>query len=651
METSFMTRKLPEMIAGLALFALLATPVLAAERQVLKGHVPAAVARLNLQPTGRLPATDRLHLAIGLPLRDTNAAADLFQQIYDRRSTQFHRYLTPAQFAEQFGPAEKDYQKVINYAKSNRLEVVRTFANRALVSVEGNVADIEAMFHVKISAYQHPTESRTFFAPDVEPSVDVGMPILYISGIDNYSIPHRNGNRIQRDKSQGAIPNGGSDPRDGLYMGHDFQHAYVPGTSLTGAGQVVGLFEPQGYTPGDIQAYEVYAGLSTNILVTNVLDSFSLTPAPNGGNDEVASDIELSIAMAPGLRQVNVYEGTNNAEMINAMAEPSTESVPRPNQISCSWGIEGDTSITQGLIQLGLQGQSFMYAIGDSGAYQNGVNTGTDKNLLYMTAVGGTQLFMTNGGQGWQSEIVWHDPPPTNFIYFASTGGVVNQDPIPYYQQGVSMALNYGSTQYRNVPDVALVARDIMIFYTAQSTNGPNVPGQYSGWVGTSASAPLFAGLIALANQQAASEGEPPLGFLNPAIYEIAEGPLYTNCFHDITSGNNAWTNVPGGTSSDGLYPAVVGYDLCTGWGTSAGPALINALTEGYGGPVFVNFNYSGTQTGSYAQPFNTMAGGISAVSSGGTIIIEKAGSSSETPAITKAMTIRANNGPATIGQ
>jgi len=260
-------------------------------------------------------------------------------------------------------------------------------------------------------------------------------------------------------------------------------------------------------------------------------------------------------------------------------------------------------------------------------------------------------LFMNGAGVSWSNEVVWNDGgPPANLNYFSSTGGVLTQVAIPYYQQGVSMALNSGSTQYRNVPDVALVARDIVIFYTATPASGSPVPAQYSGWVGTSAAAPLWAGLIALANQQAAGQGLPPVGFVTPAIYQIGEGPLYTTCFHDITSGSNAWVNTMAGTSSGGLYNAAPGYDLCTGWGTSAGPALINALV-GFAGPVFVNFNYSGTQTGSYAQPFETLAGGINAVSTGGTITIETAGSTSETPTITKPMTITVGDGPATIGQ
>lgn len=632
------------MVPGLMLLLLSALSALAADRHTLATRAPDSA---KSQRIGHLQVTN-MQLSIGLPLQNKQEALDLFHQVYDAHSANYHRYLSPEQFAEKFGPTEQDYQKVINYAKASGLTIVRTFTNRALVDVAGSVTAVEDMFHVTMGAYQHPTENRQFFAPDGEPSVDASIPIMFADGLDNFVTLRHNGHRVRRDKRSGPIPNGGSDPVNGLYMGSDFRHAYLPGTTLTGAGQVVGVFEPQGYTPGDIVDYENFAGLP-HVLVTNVLETLALDTSTNSGNDEVASDIELAIAMAPGLVQVSVYEGSDTS-IITGMAEPSKAGAPRPNQLSASWGFEGDTNVEQGLIQLGLQGQSFMYAIGDGGAYANGVNTGTEQDLLYMTAVGGTQLFMNGAGVSYSNEVVWNDGgPPTNKAYFAGTGGVLSQVPIPYYQQGVSMALNHGSTQHRNVPDVALVSRGILIYFTGTPSNGVTQPGQPSGWVGTSAAAPLWAGYVALINQQAASQGQPPVGFLNPALYQVGEGSTYLSCFHNITNGNNAWTNAVSHTGTDNLYVATPGYNLCDGWGTPAGASLVDALI-GYSGPTFVNFNYSGTQTGSYAQPFNTLAGGINAVATGGTIFIETAGSSSEKPTITKPMTIVANHGPATIG-
>ena len=113
-------------------------------------------------------------------------------------------------------------------------------------------------------------------------------------------------------------------------------------------------------------------------------------------------------------------------------------------------------------------------------------------------------------------------------------------------------------------PDVALTADHVLVWYDNGTSN----------WFGgTSCASPLWAGFTALVNQQAAATDLPPVGFLNPALYTIGNGPNYTSCFHDVTTGNNEWSNSPS------AYLAVAGYDLCTGWGTPNGTNLINALT------------------------------------------------------------------------
>ncbi|HEX5397490.1 MAG TPA: hypothetical protein VFY06_00385, partial [Verrucomicrobiae bacterium] len=137
---------------------------------------------------------------------------------------------------------------------------------------------------------------------------------------------------------------------------------------------------------------------------------------------------------------------------------------------------------------------------------------------------------------------------------------------IPSWQQGINMVTNHGSTTMRNIPDVAMTADNIYVRYNNGSI--------YTDGGGTSASAPLWAGFIALANQQAASLDKPSVGFLNPALYAIGRSPAYAGAFHDITNGNNFSSVSPAN------YPAVPGYDLCTGWGTPDGQNLINALVS-----------------------------------------------------------------------
>jgi kumamolisin len=207
-----------------------AIPTLAVERQTLSNHVPPAIARLGLQPIGRLAATNQLRLAIGLPLRNTNELARLLRDVSDPASSQFRRYLKPDQFAERFGPAKSDYQSLIRFVQEHGLKVTDTHPNRVVLDVAGSVAEIENTFYVKMFLYQHPREPRTFYAADTEPSVDASLsvPILSISGLDDYSRPHPSGlHSMLANGPSGAKPDVGSGPGGG-YLSKDFRAAYVP---------------------------------------------------------------------------------------------------------------------------------------------------------------------------------------------------------------------------------------------------------------------------------------------------------------------------------------------------------------------------------------------------------------------------------------
>jgi hypothetical protein len=530
---------------------------------MLRGHVPPAIARLHLQPVSDLPATNHLNLAIGLPLRNEDELNKLLQEIYEPGSTNYHRYLTPGQFTEQFGPTEQDYQAVVNFAKTNGLTVTATYPNRTLVDVSGSAATVEKVFHVALRVYRHPTEDRNFFAPDGEPSVDLGVPILHVSGLDNFTIPRPailKKNSLKNNLS-GVKPASGSGP-GGLYMGNDFRAAYVPGVTLDGAGQSVALLELDGYFPDDIAAYENQAGLPSVTLTNIFVDETNASAG--SGNGEVALDIEMAVSMSPGLAKVIVYESPNTTlsalHILNNMATNNLA-----NQISSSWLIGDNASFDTAYIQMAAQGQSFFQASGDDGAFYT-ANEGTEENAddTNITLVGGTTLSTSGAGGAWSSETAWNwsitDPPNVG-----ATGGGTNFNgiPIPSWQTGINMTTNQGSTTLRNIPDVALTADEIFIV----ADNG-----QQEDVGGTSAAAPLWAALTALINQQAAALGKPPVGFLNPAIYAIGKSGSYALNFHDITTGNN--TNTTVGNN----YFAVPGYDLCTGWGTPIGQNLINTL-------------------------------------------------------------------------
>jgi len=638
-----MNRK-PLIIAALAgVLALLQSAVVAraGEGKLLPGHIPLPVA--HLQPIGRLSATNRLRLAIGLPLRNPAALSNLLAQLYDPASPNFHQYLTPGQFAGTFGPSAEDYQAVMNFAQSNGLTVVGSHPNRTLLDVTAAAADVERVFHVQMYEYQHPRENRRFYAPDREPSPEVGVPLLHISGLDNYTLPHPGGHIGPPTLARTPVDNAaGGSGANGWFTAKDLRAAYVPGVSLNGSGQTVGLVEFNGFPTNDVLTYETLNHLPNVKLTTQPVDDYDgdLGAHP----DEAAADIELVIAMAPGLSEVIVYECPNPDsppypppnDLLSKMATDGLA-----NQLSSSWFFDVDANTEQIFQQYAAQGQSFFQSSGDAGAYAGGISLiaggGPPADDPYITVVGGTSLTTSGGSGAWASETVWNSGgyDPRAGHEWASGGGVSTKYAIPLWQQGVNMAANQGSSSWRNTPDVAMVATNIDCYYYGSERQ----------FYGTSASAPLWAGFAALINQQAASLGNPPVGFLNPAIYAIGKGASYSSCFHDITIGNN--TN-PG---SPDRYSGVPGYDLCTGWGTPNGASLINALAAVPRSLVWVAFGGSDPGNGSYQRPFNTLAGGINGVVTGGTIIIKGPGSTSETMRIAKPMTIQASGGSATIGR
>ena len=510
---------------------------------VLAGHVPLAVA--SSRALNRLSETTGLNLAIGLPLRHQTELDTLLAQLSDPASARFKQYLSPAQFTAEFGPSQEDYDAVIQFARESGLAISGTHPNRMVLDVSGKVSDIERMLHVQMKVYEHPVRG-TFYAPDREPSIDLEGTLLDISGLDNFLLPHPMSlHPVSLDQAHSYVT--GSGP-GGFFIGRDFRAAYAPGVPLTGSGQAVGLLEFDGFYPGDVQKNSAQAALPVVPTQTVLLDGFN--GSPGSSNIEVILDIMMAYYMAPGLSKVLVYEGYSPNDILNRMA---TDNLAQ--QLSSSWSYGPINATTEQIFKEFIaQGQSMTQASGDSGAYTNGVTAPSDDPNL--TVVGGTSLTTAGAGGPWQAEKAWS----------GSGGGVSTVYPIPVWQQGLSMAANGGSTTMRNIPDVALTA-DIQMFLF-QGNGQAVVVG------GTSAAAPLWAGFIALASQQAAANGKPRVGYLNPLLYQIGEHNTYAVDLNDIRTGNNNG------------FVAMSGYDLATGWGSPAGQPLMNDLTNTSGVPA-----------------------------------------------------------------
>jgi hypothetical protein len=574
--------------------------VQAGQLRRLSGHVPPASALTQL--IDRLSASNTLHLAISLPLQRQPALSELISELYDPASPNFHHFLSPAEFTADFGPTETDYQRVVNFAKTNGFAIVNTFSDRSLLEVRGRVSDVERAFHVHLKRFQHPTEPRDFYAPDVEPSVDSDIPVLFIGGLSSYQLPRPASLRASLkaaplSKGLKSTPDLGSivtTSGEEFYGGPDMRNAYAPGVTNTGAGQSIGLVEFDSYYTADISNYLALItsdyGFTTSVNLSSLSNVVlgGLTGSPGSGNLEVALDIDMSICMAPGLSKIYVYEATNDGVSPDlVIGTIATNNLQR--QISCSWSGFSDTYISAEFLRFQAQGQSFFQASGDTGAYFTNpfaviTETGGRGHRTYttnyvteppappcddpnITSVGGTTLSTTGPAGSWMGETTWnlYSQPVDGITSAATSGGISTNWSLPTWQQGIATPANQASSAFRNIPDVAMLANQLAVFADNNSNGVYPV-------AGTSAAAPLWAGLTALINEQLAAQAQPPEGFMNPPIYALSRTTNYQSCFHDITIGNN--TNL----YSAGLYKAGPGYDLCTGWGSPSGSNLIGFL-------------------------------------------------------------------------
>ena len=530
---------------------------------VMTRHVREVTRTGEAQLMGRMQSDKVMSLDLVLPLRDPDGLKAFLADIYNPKSPNFRHFLTPTEFTAKFGPTQADYDAVVAFAKNSGLEVTGGTRDGMEVQAKGTVSAIEAAMHITMHTYQHPTEGRTFYAPDREPTINLPFNLWHISGLDNYSIPHP----LYVKKSIYAAAHGispeavkthattGSGP-SASFLGSDMRAAYYGSGSLTGAGQNLGLFEYEGTDLADLTTYFKNVGQTNNVPITLLSvdgTSTSCVDSRAGGScddTEQTLDMTQAIGMAPGLASLTNYIGSTDTAIISAMTTHS----PLPTTIGCSWGwTPADPSTLDPYFQkMSAQGQNFFAASGDSSTWST-KNEAWPADDAYVVSVGGTDLVTSSAAGPWSSETAWVD-----------SGGGITPDKIaiPSYQQlsGVITTANKGSTTLRNGPDVSANAN--FSFYTCadQTTCLANEYG------GTSFAAPMWAGYIALVNQQLVANGKKTIGFINPTIYAQNVTSAYAADFHDITSGTS------------GSYSATTGYDLVTGWG-SPNSGLLAALT------------------------------------------------------------------------
>src|ERR1700728_3690734 len=566
-------RSLPRVAALLCAATLFLFTIPGQAQSVLTRHVRDAVASGQAQLVGKLPATQSMHFDIVLPLRDRTGLQTFLQQAYDPTTPFYRQFLTPQEFTARFGPSQEDWDALVAFAKASGFEIVSGSRDAMDLRLTGTVAVIERAFHVTLGTYQHPTENRTFYAPDRQLKIALPFRLWHVSGLDNYSIPHPMFvKKSDYAKAHGIDPDRvvshattGSGP-SASFLGSDMRAAYYGGTALTGSGQNIALFEYAGTDLSDLSTYYKNVGQTEPYTPTLIsTGGYGTSCVDSGGSacDDTEQTLDMTqlMGMAPGSKMLYMYvcgdvlaSGSGNisdTSCISAMV--SDTDAPLSKQISCSWGwTPADSSTLDPYFeQMASQGQNFFAASGDSSAWSasNEAWPADDANIV---SVGGTDLTTSSAAGPWKSETAWAD-----------SGGGISPDsiPIPSWQKlsGVITSTNKGSTTLRNGPDVAANANFTYYVCADQTTCTANDYG------GTSFAAPMWAGYLALANQQAATNGD-TIGFIDPIIYPAALTSSYGTYFHDITSG------------SCGTYSGITGYDLCTGWGSPNTTGIINLL-------------------------------------------------------------------------
>ncbi len=462
------------------------------------------------------------------------------------------------EYAARYGADVADVHKVLAFAAQFGLALAGVNLPARTVVLSGTCAAFSQAFQVQLASYNYKGGSYRGRSGTVKVPQELSSIIRSVHGLDNR--PQAETHFRIASKSAGSAKPAAT---EASLTALQVAQAYSYPASLNGTGQTIGIIElGGGFNQSDLETY--FSGL--NISPAPTVVAVSVDGAQNqptgdtsGPDTEVGLDIEVSGAIAPGANIAVYFAPNTDAGFLDAINQAVMDTVNKPSVLSISWGGPESTWTAQSLQSYNnaLQaaaavGVTVCVAAGDNGS-TDGVTDGLDHvdfpaSSPYALACGGTTLELS--GSSIASEVVWNELSSSEG---ATGGGVSATFPLPSYQANarVPPSANPGNFVGRGVPDVA---------GDADPNTGYNVQVDGSSFAvgGTSAVAPLWAGLIALFNQSLGKS----VGYLNPTLYQNGEN----GSFRDITSGNN------------GDYKAGTGWDACSGWGSPNGAVLLKAL-------------------------------------------------------------------------
>ncbi|HEX7639667.1 MAG TPA: S53 family peptidase [Burkholderiaceae bacterium] len=504
--------------------------------------LPGAKAIGAVRPEERLEVTLRLRAKAPLP-----AGAAGGDTHPGRR-----RYLTREEYAQAHGADAADIARVADFAKAHGLAVVATDAGRRSVVLSGDAQSMSAAFDVKLENYAHENGTYRGRTGTVSVPADLDSIVVGVFGLDDR--PHADPHFQRYVPSLGMRATAAK-----AFTPPELARLYDFPAGVDGSGQCIGIIElGGGYKPSDLKTYFQGLGVTEPKVSAVRVDHAKNHPTnANSADGEVLLDIEVAGAVAPGA-SIAVYFAPNTDQgFLDAITTAVHDTIHKPSVISISWGQSESGWTAQSMTQFdeafqaaAAMGVTICAASGDNGS-SDGVSDGHPHvdfpaSSPHVLACGGTKLLAADATRI-GTETVWNEGAATS-----ATGGGVSGFFAPPAWQAKAGVPSLNGKAGRGVPDVAGDA-DPNTGYQVR------VDGQDMVIGGTSAVAPLWAGLVALMNQKLGH----PVGFLNPLLYGSLAGK---GCTNDITSGNN------------GTWNAKAGWDPCTGWGSPDGAKLLQAL-------------------------------------------------------------------------
>jgi pseudomonalisin len=548
---------------------------------------------------GAAPAATPLHLVVSVARPNAAGEAATLAAVHNPASPSYRHFLTPAQFAAQFGVPAGRQDALRSLFAGSGLHVDSASVAGDRYSLSGTAVQVASLLHTSFHRYQF--GSQSFVANTSAPVFPYGLGITNIVGLNTlqrYSTPARS--RPAQDLCLGGNCLGATTPQD-LWT------TYQQPAAHTGQGQGLAVFG-EGQTDGvisDLRQFESGNGLP-QVPVTVKHPGGDTNFSDDAGHEEWNIDTQASSGMAPDASNLTLYFGSDLSDAdVDRVFSQFTDDAGGPMQASASYGEcetvpvvsdlvgqalssptaaalpvglglgnQNDATLAPIAQQAALEGKTIFVSSGDTGSScpivvlpvvgaGNGVLnqvvpvTNSPASLPYVVAVGGTVLYTDGAGQRTRE-----------YGWAFSGGGSALFTPAPAYQQGtagLTLPCVTAAVTCRGVPDVAAQSGDVLSNGYAIISAGAATEGG-----GTSLSSPLWEGMWA--RVQSASPNASGNGFANESFYRVGKNAAsYARDFFDVSSTDVA-TGLP---ATNGLYPTLPGWDYVTGWGTPRVSGLI----------------------------------------------------------------------------